>query len=236
MCVSKTDGESKHTGLGYDLDLSLQHRSHFLFLFASRQPGDTQPRTWNVWKMLKWKSLTSLSLLRWNKLKEKTWNSKIDWNNCCENNCHRNMCGQSGHILPVMNSKYMWCIRVTLMAQLCHEKIQTCTHGTGILCCKAGNKKTLTITTKYLNVIVWIFQYHLDSFFVFLPLDYQNCLPLIKASNSDWPAHVWKVRFVFRPTWEEFQINSSIIWLWIYVRETIIPLFDSVTDFKKLWL
>lgn len=35
------------------------------------------------------------------------------------------MRGQSVHILPVMNSKYMWCIRVTLMAQLCHEKIQT---------------------------------------------------------------------------------------------------------------
>lgn len=119
---------------------------------------------------------TSLSLLRWNKLKEKTWNSKIDWNNCCENNCHRNMRGQLGHILPVMNSKYMWCIRVTLMAQLCHEKIQACTHGTGTLCCKTGNRKHLPSKHNIKMSLSWYFKYflcYLDSRF----LSFSSYLP-----------------------------------------------------------
>lgn len=135
--VSKTYAKSKQMSFGHDLDLAFETRSHFLVLFASRGPGETRPRAWNVWKSLN----PSLSLLRWNKLEEETWNSKIDWNNSCENNCHRNMRSQSGHILPVMNSKYMWCIRVTLMAQLCHEKIQACTRGTEMLFCKSGNRK-----------------------------------------------------------------------------------------------
>lgn len=51
---------------------------------------------------------------------------KKDGNNSCENNCHRNIRSQSELVLPVLNSEYMWCIRVTLIAQLCHEKIQAC--------------------------------------------------------------------------------------------------------------
>lgn len=47
-----------------------------------------------------------------------------------------------GHILPVMNSEYMWYIRVALMAQLCHKKIEPCTHGTGnALRCEAVNRR-----------------------------------------------------------------------------------------------
>ncbi len=95
----------------------------------------------------RWMKISSFFVFYWGGIntKKKTRNSKIERNNSCENNCHRNMRGQSGHILPVMNSKYMWCIRVTLMAQLCHEKIQACTQGTRTLCFKACSRKTLVI-------------------------------------------------------------------------------------------
>lgn len=91
--------------------------------------------------------------LRWKKSSKKeekknTLNSKIVWNNGCENNCHRNMHGRSVHILPVMNSKYMWCIRVALMAQLCHEKIPACTRRTGTLCFEADNRQHHNIISK----------------------------------------------------------------------------------------
>lgn len=105
--------------------------SHFVFFICEQTARRNTAKSLEFFGS-QWTSISSFFFcLYWggmNSKKKKTWNSKIDWNNGCENNCHRNMHGQSVHILPVMNSKYMWCIRVTLMAQLCHEKIQTHAH------------------------------------------------------------------------------------------------------------
>lgn len=127
--------KSNQTSLGHVWTWYVRHWAQRLFPILLHEE--------TVWrwaleclKIAEWKSLPSLSFLGWIRLKGKTENSKIDWNNRCENNCHINMRGQSGHILPVMNSKYMWCIRVTLMAQLCHEKIEAYTLGIWRYFCK----------------------------------------------------------------------------------------------------
>lgn len=127
--------KSNQTSLGHVWTWYVRHWAQRLFPILLHEE--------TVWrwaleclKIAEWKSLPSLSFLGWIRLKGKTENSKIDWNNRCENNCHRNMRDQSGHILPVMNSKYMWCIRVTLMAQLCHEKIEAYTLGIWRYFCK----------------------------------------------------------------------------------------------------
>lgn len=142
--------KSNQTSLGHVWTWYVRHWAQRLFPILLHEE--------TVWrwaleclKIAEWKSLPSLSFLGWIRLKGKTENSKIDWNNRCENNYHRNMRGQSGHILPVMNSKYMWCIRVTLMAQLCHEKIEAYTLGIWRYFCKAGNGHINAIKISYKN-------------------------------------------------------------------------------------